>query len=350
MSTELCLYNWSSFEQCNLGTRWKLKVVDTARAISAHLRHSLDFGRTWRLVLVSLHNIYDSKIITNWIFFSFFLRLFLQNIEYSVWNYSHLEDDELGRVPFLLSNLKVLENLNELDEMNLRTGSAIHWTVYVSRESLYFDYEYRAMFPRNRGKILNICYRIFHYIHSSKELCRAKRMIDRRAFKHLIFLFFFLANIDLVEKFIQTKLANYSSFWFDKSYDKSISNRFWEKREERDRGKFIVLPCFESVNETHVSPKFSSLGERKKERRGAREDNNKEGEGRVNRGWSIYCTTVGQRIDFTPRRFAPFFPSTTPLVSEKKKEREKGNLSEKEIEKFVRDSKEERSPFPLNFN
>lgn len=234
--------------------------------------------------------------------------------------------------------------------MNLRTGSAIHWTVYVSRESLYFDYEYRAMFPRNRGKILNICYRIFHYIHSSKELCRAKRMIDRRAFKHLIFLFFFLANIDLIEKFIQTKLANYSSFWFDKSYDKSISNRFWEKREERDRGKFIVLPCFESVNETHVSPKFSSLGERKKERRGAREDNNKEGEGRVNRGWSIYCTTVGQRIDFTPRRFAPFFPSTTPLVSQKKKEREKGNLSEKEIEKFVRDSKEERSPFPLNFN
>lgn len=200
------------------------------------------------------------------------------------------------------------------------------------------------MFPRNRGKILNICYRIFHYIHSSKELCRAKRMIDRRAFKHLIFLFFFLANIDLIEKFIQTKLANYSSFWFDKSYDKSISNRFWEKREERDRGKFIVLPCFESVNETHVSPKFSSWREEKKERRGAREDNNKEGEGRVNRGWSIYCTTVGQRIDFTPRRFAPFFPSTTPLVSRERRKKERRGICRKKRSKNSYEIRKRRGP------
>lgn len=102
------------------------------------------------------------------------------------------------------------------------------------------------MFPRNRGKILNICYRIFHYIHSSKELCRAKRMIDRRAFKHLIFLFFFLANIDLIEKFIQTKLANYSSFWFDKSYDKSIL-----RKERRKRPGKI-----------HHSPSLFRVGER----------------------------------------------------------------------------------------
>lgn len=71
--------NWSSFERCNLGTRWKLKVVDTARAISAHLRHSLDFGRrapggsfSFRFTTFTIPKL----LRLNFLLFFFFLRLF----------------------------------------------------------------------------------------------------------------------------------------------------------------------------------------------------------------------------------------------------------------------------------
>lgn len=241
--------------------------------------------------------------------------------------------------------------------MNLRTGSAIHWTTRfweVCWEKLFTCPENHYILITNIARcsleivgkfwIYVIVYFIT-YIRAKSCAVRREWLIDERS--NIWFSFSFSSQILTLSRNL-SKRNSLTTPPFDST--NHMTNRFWEKREERDRGKFIVLPCFESVNETHVSPKFSSLGERKKERRGAREDNNKEGEGRVNRGWSIYCTTVGQRIDFTPRRFAPFFPSTTPLVSQKKKEREKGNLSEKEIEKFVRDSKEERSPFPLNFN
>lgn len=99
--------NWSSFERCNLGTRWKLKVVDTARAISAHLRHSLDFGRrapggsfSFRFTTFTIPKLLRLNFLLLFFLFTSLSKISHPNIPFEIIPISH-EDDELG--PLFLS-------------------------------------------------------------------------------------------------------------------------------------------------------------------------------------------------------------------------------------------------------
>lgn len=224
--------------------------------------------------------IYDSKIITNWIFFSFFLRLFLQNIEYSVWNYSHLEDDELGRVPFLLSNLKVLENLNELDEMNLRTGSAIHWTTRfweVCWEKLFTCPENHYILITNIARcsleivgkfwIYVIVYFIT-YIRAKSCAVRREWLIDERS--NIWFSFSFSSQILTLSRNL-SKRNSLTTPPFDST--NHTTNRFrtdFEKREKKETGENSSSFLVSSRWTKHTFHRNSRLLERGKRKEGER--------------------------------------------------------------------------------
>lgn len=81
--------------------------MDTARAISAHLRHSLDFGRrapggsfSFRFTTFTIPKLLRLNFLLFFFFFTSLSKISHPNIPFEIIPISH-EDDELG--PFFLS-------------------------------------------------------------------------------------------------------------------------------------------------------------------------------------------------------------------------------------------------------
>lgn len=121
----------------------------------------------------------------------------------------------------------------------------------------------------------------------------------------------FVANIDC-EKFIQEQRCTTNHSSRDpgeirgKSKVSSILCSIPKRKGTRELNEFVAVRI-SSSDTTRLTEEKALRKERGEE---AREDKEEEG-GIVDRG--IYCTTVGQRIDFMPHRFGRFpFPLPSP--------------------------------------